>query len=141
MNGNKLNQVRQYITENNSDIRRDKRIELIKRYNLLDVDNAKLSELFDVSPRTIQRDKREVRKRLSQELEQDFSVAGELFAQYKRTIKEIDDAIGSENYSQVKAIEKRWRVSKDFAAFTLPFQLENLSSAIEKAREKTVEIG
>lgn len=100
--------------------------------------SSELADLFNVAERTIYRDKKAVRRELSEKLRNDYGLAGALYTEYRKTRKELDkvkDRAEKADDMELlrKAVKDRWKVTTDFYDRILDSQIIN---RIEKLEEQ-----
>jgi len=99
--------------------------------------NGELADLFDVSERTIYKDRRAVRQNVSDQLLTDYGLPGALWIEYRQARKELEkvkeraESAGDIDLLR-KATKDKWKVSKEFYDRILEGQIIN---RIEKLEE------
>lgn len=122
------------------DLTKEERQEAIKQL-LRDSEsysNGELADLFDVSERTIYKDRRAVRKEVSDQLLTDYGLPGALWIEYRQARKEMDKVKQrAENAGDIdllrKATKDKWKITKEFYDRILEGQIIN---RIERLEEK-----
>lgn len=102
--------------------------------------NGELADKFDVTERTIYKDRRAVRKDVSDRLLTDYGLPGALWIEYRQARNEMEKVKErAENADDMdllrKATKDKWRISKEFYDRILEGQIiqriENLEDQIE----------
>ncbi|MCF8012589.1 MAG: HTH domain-containing protein [Clostridiales bacterium] len=99
--------------------------------------NSEMAELFNVSERTIYRDRRAIRKELTDTLLNDYGLAGALWVEYRKTRKELEKVKErAEKADDMdlfrKAAKDKWKVTTDFYDRILESQVVNRINELEE---------
>lgn len=100
-----------------------------------DRSESELADLFNVSPRTIRRDKKSIRQKFSEELLDDYGLAGALFLEYRRSIQQLNNFLDEAEELKDKRllVNDKWKISRDFFDRAKDLELEK---RIENLEEK-----
>lgn len=103
--------------------------------------NGELADLFDVSERTIYKDRRAVRQEVSDRLLTDYGLPGALWVEYRQARKDMEKVKErAENAGDTdllrKATKDKWKITKEFYDRILEAEilgrLEKLEEAINE---------
>lgn len=122
--------------KNGDKLRKPQRLAAI-RYLLekRDMTNKELADIFNVSGRTISRDRKRLRQSLNEELLNSYGLAGDLFLEYRRTVhklNELEKEIMEANERRF-VLKDRWKVCIDFFDRVRDMNLEQRIRNLEEA--------